>query len=145
MFLGTYSHTIDPKNRLALPSKIAAKLSKTVIVSKGFDGCLELRSQEEFDKYSNILMSYSTNKHENRIVVRQLLANASEITIDNAKRILIPANLLKEVNITSDVTIIGVGNKLEIWDTKSYSDFKSKTDKTYEEIAERIDDNDNDK
>ncbi|MCF0228020.1 MAG: division/cell wall cluster transcriptional repressor MraZ, partial [Malacoplasma sp.] len=104
MFLGTYSHTIDPKNRLALPSKIAAKLSKTVIVSKGFDGCLELRSQEEFDKYSNILMSYSTNKHENRIVVRQLLANASEITIDNAKRILIPANLLKEVNIKYVVT-----------------------------------------
>ena len=85
-------------------------------------------------------MSYSANKHENRIVVRQLLANASEIEIDSARRILIPSNLLKEVNITSDVTIIGVGNKLEIWDSKAYKAFKTKTDKTYEAIAERIED-----
>ena len=48
MFLGTYSHTLDLKNRLVLPSKIAAKLSKTVVVSKGFDGCLELRTLEDF-------------------------------------------------------------------------------------------------
>ena len=140
MFLGTYLHNIDNKNRLALPSKIAAKLSKSVVVSKGFDGCLELRTIESFNKYADTLMSYSANKHENRIVVRQLLANASEIEIDNAKRILIPANLLKEVNITSDVTIIGVGNKLEIWDSKAYKAFKTKTDKTYEAIAERIED-----
>ena len=140
MFLGTYLHNIDNKNRLALPSKIAAKLSKSVVVSKGFDGCLELRTVEEFEKYSDILMSYSTNKKENRIVVRQLLANASEIVIDNVKRILIPSNLLKEVNIKNDVAIIGIGNKVELWDAKSYKEFKNKTDKTYEEIAERIED-----
>ena len=140
MFLGTYLHNIDNKNRLALPSKIAAKLSKSVVVSKGFDGCLELRTIEDFNKYADTLMSYSANKHENRIVVRQLLANASEIEIDSAKRILIPSNLLKEVNITSNVTIIGIGNKLEIWDSKSYQAYKNKTDKTYEAIAERIED-----
>ena len=140
MFLGTYLHNIDNKNRLALPSKIAAKLSKSVVVSKGFDGCLELRTIEDFNKYADTLMSYSANKHENRIVVRQLLANASEIEIDSARRILIPSNLLKEVNITSDVTIIGIGNKLEIWDTKAYNSYKAKTDKTYEAIAERIED-----
>ena len=140
MFLGTYIHTIDSKNRLALPSKIASKLSKTIVVSKGFDGGLELRSINDFEKYSEMLMSYSANKHENRVVVRQLLANAAEISIDPAKRILIPANLLKEVNIKVDVTIIGVGNKLEIWDTNSYKAFKAKTDKTYEEIAERLED-----
>ena len=140
MFFCTYWRNIDDKNRLALPSKIAAKLSKSVVVSKGFDGCLELRTVEEFEKYSDILMSYSTNKKENRIVVRQLLANASEIVIDNVKRILIPSNLLKEVNIKNDVAIIGIGNKVELWDAKSYKEFKNKTDKTYEEIAERIED-----
>ena len=52
MLLGTYNHSLDCKKRLIIPSKIAAKLDKEVVVSKGFDGCLELRTEAEFEKYS---------------------------------------------------------------------------------------------
>ncbi len=140
MFLGTYNHSIDKKNRLNLPTKIVVKLSDVVIVNKGFDGCLELRSQQEFENYSNQLMKLSQNKSESRILVRQLLANAAEITIDKQNRILIPGNLLNECNIKEQVTIIGIGNKLEIWPSQLYEEYKKNTDNTYVEIAERIDD-----
>ena len=139
MFLGTYTHNIDDKNRLTLPSKIATELSKTVVVSRGFDSCLELRTLEEFKKYSEVLNSYSSNKKETRMFVRAILPNASKITIDNAKRILIPANLLQQANIKNEVTIIGVGNKIEIWDSDTYAAYKEKADQLYEEIAERLD------
>ncbi|MCQ3908903.1 MAG: MraZ N-terminal domain containing protein [Mycoplasmoidaceae bacterium] len=50
LFLGTYNHIIDEKNRLSLPAKLVAKFSHRIVVaSKGFEGCLELRSQEDFE------------------------------------------------------------------------------------------------
>ena len=140
MLLGTYNHSLDSKKRLILPSKIVAKLDKEIVVSKGFDGCLELRTEVEFEKYSQKLLHLSQNKKEARILIRQLLANAANLVIDNANRILIPSTLLSETNIKSQVTIIGLGNKLEIWDASAYNEFKKLTDKTYEDIAERIDD-----
>lgn len=140
MLLGTYNHSLDSKKRLIIPAKIAAKLDKEVVVSKGFEGCLELRTELEFEKYSQKLLKLSQNKKEARILIRQLLANAANLSIDNANRILIPNVLLDETKIKTQVTIIGLGDKLEVWDTNSYNEFKKLTDKTYEDIAERIDD-----
>ena len=139
MFLGTYEHSIDSKNRLSLPSRIVSKINEDVVVSKGFDGCLELRTLSAFEVYSEKLMQLSQNKKDSRIVIRQLLANAIDLSLDSAKRILIPNSLLAESNITKDVVIIGLGNKLEIWDKGTNQKFKQETDVTYTEIAEKID------
>jgi MraZ protein len=114
IFLGTFEHALDTKNRLVLPSKFVNNLTKKVIISKGFDGCLECRSEKDFTLYSEKLMSLSQTKKDTRIVIRQLLANAADIEIDSAKRVLIPLTLLKEANISKDITIIGVGNKIEL-------------------------------
>jgi MraZ protein len=114
MLLGTYEHFLDSKNRLNLPSKFRNKLTDNVVLSKGFDGCLELRSSENFTIYANKLMSYSSNKSTNRLVTRELLANATEISIDSNGRILLPANLIKEASIKKEIVIIGLGNKIEI-------------------------------
>lgn len=139
MFLGTFFHTVDKKNRVILPAKIISKLEKTIVISKGFDGCLELRNLTDFEKYSNQLMQLSHNNRESRILVRQLLANAADLNIDSSNRILLPTSLLKESNINQQIVIIGIGDKLEIWDLNSYQKFKAETDKTYEDIAEKID------
>ncbi len=140
MFLGTYSNNLDVKNRLALPKKIAVMLSETVVVSKGFDGCLELRTYDSFQTYSNKLMNLSQNKKNTRIIQRQLLANATMIDVDANNRILLPSNLLKEAKITKSLVLIGVGTKLEIWDSEQYRVFKDSTDSTFEKLAEDLED-----
>lgn len=138
IFLGTYFHNIDAKNRLSMPAKFASSLGNEIVISKGFDGCLEVRSSNSFEAYANKLMNLTQTKKDSRIVIRQLLANAANVELDKARRILIPANLLKEANISSSVVVIGIGNKIEIWDEQTYNKFKSETDKTYEAIAERL-------
>ncbi len=140
MFLGTFANNLDAKNRLSLPKKIAVMLSGTIVVSKGFDGCLELRTYEAFQAYSDKLMNLSQNKKNTRIIQRQLLANAAMIDVDSNNRILLPTNLLKEAKITKSLVLIGVGTKLEIWDSEQYSSFKESTDATYEKIAEELED-----
>ncbi len=142
MFLGTFEHNLDAKNRLTIPSKVLNTLDgNMLVVSKGFDGCLEARSPSDFKIFVDKLMALSQNKLTTRTILRQLLANAAEIEIDSANRILIPNNLLKEVGITKEVTIIGLGNKLEIWDSNQYSKFKENSDGILEKIAEDLDDN----
>jgi MraZ protein len=114
IFLGTYKHSLDAKNRLSLPAKLVDKLSKEVYISKGFDGCLEIRSEKEFKEYSHKLLSHSNTKQNVRQVQRVFLSLTTKADIDSAKRILLPSNLLAKVHISKDVLIIGVGNKIEI-------------------------------
>lgn len=141
LFLGTYKHNIDEKNRLSLPAKLVSKFSnRIVVVSKGFEGCLELRSREDFEVWSGQILSHSQTKKDSRILARQILANSSEIELDKANRILIPEVLSKLAKLHKSVTIIGLGNKLEVWDTKAYIAFQKATDSKFEAVAERIDD-----
>lgn len=142
IFLGTYNHNLDSKNRLSMPAKFAQALGSDVVVSKGFDCCLEVRDVNSFNDYASKLSALAQNKKDTRIVTRQLLANAADIKLDNAKRILVPANLLAEAKISKSVTIIGVGNKIEIWDANTYNKYKTQTDKVFEAVADKLNEDD---
>lgn len=139
MFLGTYEHSLDSKNRVNLPSKLRIKLQKVVILSKGFDGCLELRTPEQFETYAESFTKFSNTHKDSRVITRQIFANSTDVELDTANRILIPNVLLKEANIKKNVVIIGVGKKIEIWDKDAYEKFKKDSDDTFEEVAERLD------
>lgn len=138
MFLGTYEHSLDSKNRLSFPSRLRSKISTSVVISKGFDGCLEIRTPEEFENYAQSLNRLSNTHKDSRLIIRQIFANSIDIELDASNRILIPANLLKEGNLKKDVVIIGAGKKMEIWDKQAYEKFKLESDSTFEEVAERL-------
>jgi MraZ protein len=139
IFLGTYKHSLDNKNRLTLPSKFIAKLPKNIYLSKGFDGCLEIRTPEEFTKRYEYLNQYSENKSDSRNAARIYFANSHDVEVDSAKRILVPNELITAAGLTKNVVIIGVGNKIEIWDEAKYDKFQKQTTPLYEAIAERLD------
>lgn len=142
-FLGSFKHSIDAKNRLTLPTKFVVKFAKSkAVITKGFEGCLEVWTSLDFDKRVNQILLYSQNKKNARILSRQIFANSNEVEIDKAKRILLPTNLKDMASIKKDVMIIGVGNKIEIWNLKTYEDFCQTTSKEFEKVAEKIDDED---
>jgi MraZ protein len=51
----------------------------------------------------------------------------------------VPPELITSAGLTKNVVIIGVGNKIEIWDELQYSKFQKQTTPMYEEIVERLD------
>ena len=110
------------------------------MITKGFEGCLELWTSCDFDKKINQILSYSQNKKNARILARQIFANSNEVEIDKAKRILLPTNLKEMASIKKDVMIIGMGNKIEIWAMNEYENFCCATNKEFEKVAEKIDD-----
>lgn len=138
MFLGKFEHNLDDKLRLTIPSKFRNKIGQTVYVSKGFDGCLEIRTQEEFQKWYQEISSRSTANSNVRLLAREILSNSSDIELDSSGRIKIPNNLLELVGIKKQVLLLGLGDRLEIWKPENYSKYQFEKGSQLEQVADQL-------
>lgn len=138
VLLGQFEHKIDDKGRLNIPSQFRKKLDDSIIVSKGFDGCLVLRSYNYFLEWQNSILSQSDHSKDVRILQRQILSNSSEVKFDSVGRINISKKLLDLANIKKDVIVVGLGNKIEIWDSHKWTEFTEASNEILEEIAEKV-------
>ena len=55
MFIGEYSHTIDAKGRLIVPSRFREQLGDEFVVTKGLDGCLFVYENSEWRSFEEKL------------------------------------------------------------------------------------------
>ena len=55
--MGEYSHSIDTKGRLIMPSKFREMLGEQFVVTKGLDGCLFVYDQNEWTAFEEKLKS----------------------------------------------------------------------------------------
>ena len=60
MFRGEYSHTVDAKGRLIIPSKFREQLGDECIVTRGLDGCLFVFPLNEWEAYEEKLKKLPT-------------------------------------------------------------------------------------
>lgn len=138
LFLGKSTHNLDEKNRLCLPTRFTTLLSKTVYVSRGFEGCLEIRSEKEFNEYANNLLKFSNSSKTVRQVQRVFLGSSINVDIDSAKRILLPTELIELVGIKKEVVVSGVGNLIEVWNKSQYEEYIANSEKTYDDAADTL-------
>ncbi len=130
MFMGEYSPALDEKGRVAIPVKLRkafgdeASMEK-LVVTHGFDKCLMAFREEEWKIFVETkLMPLSQSDPKNRMSVRFLIGGASECELDKQGRMVIPSYLLKYAEIESDVIILGLSNKIEIWSKEVYENYK---------------------
>ncbi|AHI54009.1 cell division protein MraZ [Spiroplasma sabaudiense Ar-1343] len=138
MLLGTFEHNLDEKSRLTIPSKLRNQLGDTIYISKGFEGCLEVRSQNEFEIWYKEISQHSSTNSNARLLARQIFSNSSEIDFDSAGRIKIPTNLLSLGDIKKSVLILGIGDKIEIWDIEKYRDYSNQHLTDLESVANEL-------
>ena len=93
MFIGEYSHTIDTKGRLIVPSKFREQLGEEFVVTKGLDGCLFVYENSEWKSFEEKLHALPLTNANARKFTRFFLAGASACEFDKQGRILIPAVL----------------------------------------------------
>ncbi len=131
---GEYQHTLDAKGRLAIPSKLREKLGSTFYVTISIDDCLSAYSMEHWNvikaKFDSLPSSQSRR-------MRQLFVNAACCELDGQGRILLPQKLRDYVGLKKDVTIIGVSNHAEIWDSDKWA-AQEEEELTKENIAAAI-------
>jgi len=136
MFMGEYNHTVDAKGRLIVPSKFREQLGDEFVVTKGLDGCLFAYENTEWKALEEKLHALPLTNANARKFTRFMLGGATECEVDKQGRILLPANLREFAHLTKDVALVGVGNRIEIWEKEAWAEANAYDD--MEEIAENM-------
>ena len=144
-FTGEYNYSIDQKGRLNIPAKFRKALDpkndNTFVITRGFDPSLIVYPLIEWKKVEEQLSLLSSIKNKDRNFVRSIVRYATVSKYDNQGRIQIPDLLLKYGKINKDVVIIGMINKIELWDKlqlKKIDEKNIEKDSSFEELANEI-------
>ncbi len=136
MFTGEYKHSLDPKNRVSIPSKFREDIGDSVFVTRGLDQCLFVFSGDEWEKFSEGLSALPISNKDARKFARTFLSGAVECSLDKQGRILIPQFLKKHASIEKEVYVNGAGSRMEIWDAERWEEYSFSLTSDIDEIAE---------
>lgn len=138
MFMGEFQHNIDTKGRLIVPAKFRESLGEQFVVTRGMDGCLFGYPMSEWVQLEEKLKEMPLAKKDSRTFVRFFYSAATECEIDKQGRINIPLTLRTHAHIEKACVIIGVSNRIEIWDEARWKEFSSEAEANFDEIAETM-------
>lgn len=142
MFYGEYEHTIDRKGRIILPAKFREVAKSNFIekffVTRGLDKCLFMFAEDEWKSQEQKFKSMPFTKQETRKFNRIYFSGAVEVLADKQGRILLPQYLKEFAEIKRDIVIIGVANRIEIWDKGLWQEFYKSARQGFEQIAENL-------
>ena len=122
-FRGLTDTTLDAKNRLTIPAKQRRPLEDGVVVALQHDArqCISIWCTAEFNGYVDGLIDSMHPLSPDRVKLeRYFHAYSSEVELDAAGRVMLPAKLLEEAGITREVTLIGARNRLEVWERDAW-------------------------
>ena len=145
-FTGEYYNSLDHKNRLNIPAKFRKVLDpvndRTFVITRGFDQCLVLYPLEDWSQVETQLSKLSSIRGKHRSFVRSVTRYATVVQYDGQGRIQIPETLLSYSCIHKETTVIGMINKIELWDpsTLSLQDARENDidDKDFDDLANEI-------
>ena len=126
VFTGTFEHTIDSKNRLAIPSEIRSLVQREagvgegdpirLVVTIGAGRSLSLYTEAGFEQRARELKSLAADRQKLNAFRRVLFSLSQRLELDRQGRLLLPAELLRRTGLAGSVVLIGVDDHLEVHD-----------------------------
>ncbi|WP_129628174.1 division/cell wall cluster transcriptional repressor MraZ [Candidatus Oscillochloris fontis] len=138
MFLGEFEHSIDDKGRVAIPARFREDLSEGMVLTRGFDACLQAFPRSIWQQLAQKVSSLSLGSPEARTLRRMLFSNAAEVEIDRQGRILVPQNLREYAGLAEQVVISGMDTYFEIWATDRWRSVMEQLDTSGAGIAAQL-------
>ncbi|MFR7873773.1 MAG: division/cell wall cluster transcriptional repressor MraZ [Christensenellales bacterium] len=138
MLIGEYDHSLDSKGRLIMPAKLREDMGEKFIITTGLDGCLFGFSMEEWKKFEDKLKTLPITNKNARNFVRFFLSGATECELDKQGRFLIVGKLRENAKLEKDVTIIGTGTRIEIWNKEKWQEHISEENLSIEDIEQNM-------
>jgi MraZ protein len=138
VFLGTYAPKLDDKGRIILPAKFRDELAAGVVVTRGQERCLYVFSQREFESLHEKIRLAPVTSKQARDFLRLFLSGASQETPDKQNRVTIPQGLRDYAGLDRDLTVIGAGNRAEIWDTAAWNEYYESAESDFVNTTEEV-------
>lgn len=140
-FTSEYECKLDAKGRLVLPAKIKASLPETsggeLVVRRGFEPCLVVYPFTEYKKIYAKIASLNEFNEEYRKLQRNFFRGNTQVELDNNGRFLIPKTMLRYANLDKEVIVVGMGNRIEIWDPVTYEEYLIQDPGEFSKLAEK--------
>ena len=116
MFSGTYTPKLDDKGRLFLPAKFRDEMKEGLVITRGQERALDIRTQADFDVFTEKFQNASQTDARLRAYGRMLFALASEQVPDKQGRVMITPELRQYAGLERDAVVIGIYDRIEIWE-----------------------------
>lgn len=140
-FTSEYECKIDAKGRLMLPSKIKANLPETsgneLVVRRGFEPCLILYPMVEFKKIYSKIAGLNEFNEEYRKLQRNFFRGSATVELDGTGRFLIPKLMMGYAGLEKDAVVVGMGNKVEIWNPEAYEEHLISDPSEFSQLAQK--------
>lgn len=138
MLIGEYTHNIDTKKRLSLPSKWRKELGKNVVVTRGLDNCLFVYPLKEWEKITEKIGKLPLGQADTRGFNRFFLSGAVEAEVDSVGRILVPDFLKMFAGLNAKVVLAGIHDRVEMWDENRWIEYKRRIEGQADALAEKL-------
>jgi MraZ protein len=140
-FTGKYESKLDAKGRLVLPSKFKAQLPEDegneLIIQQGFEPHLIIYPMLEFKKVLSKVSGLSEFNEENRQLQLNFFSSIATVELDVNGRFLLQKNMLTYAQLQKEVILIGMGNKIVLWDPAVYEKHLIRDQREYSKLAEK--------
>jgi MraZ protein len=138
MLMGEFHHTIDAKGRLIMPAKFRSELGDNFVLTRGMDGCLFGYPMPKWQQLEAKLDQLPLTKKDARAFVRFFYAAAAEQEIDKQGRINIAKPLLEFAHLSKNCVVVGVSDRIEIWDETLWQTFNQEAEANFDDISENL-------
>ncbi|MBE6617062.1 MAG: division/cell wall cluster transcriptional repressor MraZ [Ruminococcaceae bacterium] len=117
---GKYTHSLDSKNRIIIPSKLKEQLGAKITIMRGSDRCLTMYSAEEWESYAQKISELP--KTQVREITRYLYSNSIEVQPDAQGRVMLSPDMLAFAGIERNIITVGCGKYAEIWSEEVWNE-----------------------
>ena len=140
VFVGTFRHAVDNKNRVAVPAKwrAAAKGSQEFFVLPDPKNCLVVLPESAMTKMLERADNISIGEYDRRDVLRFIASKAHGSPCDAQGRIGLTEELLRHAGIEGEAVLVGVLTKFEIWSPARLAEVERSTTQNFAEAAKQL-------
>ncbi|TMK30497.1 MAG: division/cell wall cluster transcriptional repressor MraZ [Actinobacteria bacterium] len=122
--LGTHSYQLDPKGRISLPARFRAVFADGAVLTLGQDGCLFCFPKAEWEGRAAEVRDRPLSDARARAYARMFFGKAEPVDLDAQGRLTIPQRLRSEAGIHRDAVIVGVYDRMEVWDRSAHDRYE---------------------
>lgn len=139
MLLGTYQVKLSSGHRVFIPSTLRQELGEKYILAKWYEECLVLVAEDSWNAlYKRLVGDTKIIVSPIRETERFILGSAYNTIPDEQGRIVIPEVLTTFAKLTDEISFIGLGDRVEIWDSKIWDEKQKSLSKEAAGIIEKL-------
>ena len=141
-FIGEFECKLDAKGRLMLPSSLKKQLDPAAqerfVMNRGFEKCLVLYPKNDWEYISAEVNKLNQYVKKNRDFIRYFYRGATELGLDGTGRLLFPKRMLEYTGAKKEVVLFAYGNRIEVWDKKTYNGLLADEPDEFATLAEEV-------